>query len=320
MNISIKNENVSVMNYLNVEIIKTIDGLFTREDIERELNNLYYNKVIIDITAIKNYYDEDTLFDFLSFWEPSRVVLVLNNTEFCNSSLFLKKLVEKGYYNFSKNASGISFLINKPNTFEDVKKYLEGANLYNPMNSNEITAEDDYRVNKNREQKIIGIQSLTPHAGSTTLMYMMVKVLKNNYKVKGIEYLKNDNLYLKSDDLINSESLEDLKIKINTLYNFDVIIIDLNGLNEPGICNETLYLIEPGTIRLNKYLKVNRDFSALSNKKIILSRSMISDKDLNNFIYESKINVFHNLRDFNDRDNSSQTVKELLAKLGFNVR
>ena len=66
---------------------------------------------------------------------------------------FLKNLVEKGFYNFSKNASGISFLVNRPNNFDDVKKYLEGANLYNPMNANEITAEEITSMNKNREQK-----------------------------------------------------------------------------------------------------------------------------------------------------------------------
>ncbi len=320
MNISIKNENISVMNNLDVEIIKTIEGIFTKEDIEKELYNLYYNKVIIDITAINNYYDENTLFNFLSYWEPSRVVLVLNNTELCNSSTFLKKLVERGYYNFSKNASGISFLINKPNTFEDVKKYLESANLYNPMNSNDNNFEDNYRVNYNTNQKIIGIQNLTPHAGATTLMYMMIKILKNNYKVKGIEYQSDDNKYLQSDDIINSNSIDDLKIKINTLYNYDTIFISLNNLTENNICSDILYLIEPGTIRLNKFLKVNHNISEFSSKnKVVLSRSMIQDQDLNRFMYESKINVYFNLRDFNDRGSDAKTVKELLIKLGFKV-
>ena len=155
MNIAIKNENINVMNFLDVEIIKTLDGSFTKEDLEKELINFYYNKVILDITAIKNYYDQDTLFNFLSYWEPSRIILVLNNTEFCNNPAFLKKLVEKGYYNFSKNASGISFLVNKPNTLEDVKKYLEGETLYNPLNKNEITAEENYYINKNKSKKLL---------------------------------------------------------------------------------------------------------------------------------------------------------------------
>ncbi len=320
MNIAIKNENINVMNFLDVEIIKTLDGSFTKEDLERELINLYYNKVILDITAIKNYYDQDTLFNFLSYWEPSRIILVLNNTEFCNNPAFLKKLVEKGYYNFSKNASGISFLVNKPNTLDDVKKYLEGETLYNPLNKNEITAEENYYINKNKKQKVIGIKNITPHAGATTLMYMMLKMLKVNYSVKGIEYLKKDSIFFNSEDIISSDSLEDLKIKLKTLYTFDIIIIDLNDLDGSEICDEVLYLMEGGTIRLSKLLKSGQNISEFSNNhKIILARSTIKDSDIVNFTYETKINIFYNLTDFNDRENNSKSVGTLLNKLEFKI-
>ncbi len=320
MNISIKNENINVMNFLDVEIIKTLEGVFAKEDLERELVNLYYNKVILDITAIKNYYDEDTLFDFLSYWEPSRVILVLNNTEFCNNPGFLKKLVEKGYYNFSKNASGISFLVNKPNTLEDVKKYTEGSTLYNPMNTNEITAEENYYINKNKKQRVIGIKNLTPHAGSTTLMYMMLKILKTNYSVKAIEYQKKDCIYFNSEDIISSETEDDLNIKLKTLYTFDVILLDLNELNGDKICDDVLYLMEGGTIRLNKFVKANHNLTEFSNNhKVILSRSAIKDSEIGNFSYETKMNIFYNLTDFNDRDESALTVRNLLLKLGFKV-
>ena len=80
MNISIKNENTYVMEALDAEIIKTLNGCFNKENIVNDLNNLYYNKVILDITAINNYYDENTLFDFLSIFGPGKVILVLNNT------------------------------------------------------------------------------------------------------------------------------------------------------------------------------------------------------------------------------------------------
>ena len=312
MNIAIKNENINVMNSIDADIIKTLEGSFTKEEIISNLNNLYYNKVIIDISAINNYYDDNTLFDFLSYFGSEKVVIVLNNSELCNSPYFLKKLVEKGYYNFSKNAAGINFLINKPNTLEDVKKYLEGGSNLNPLNQSIVS-------NNNQKQRIIGIKNLMPHAGATTLMYMMIKLLKNNYSVKGIECQKNDSTYFKSDDIITCENLEELKVKINTLSNFNVIIIDLNELDE-SICNDVIYLMEPGTIRLNKFLKSNPRIQEFSkNHKIVLTRSMVTDKELQVFSYETRMSIFANITDFNERDNNNQSVQNMLNKLGFRV-
>ena len=316
MNVALRNENEAVMNSLAVEIIKTMNGTFAREDIEREFNGLSYNKVIIDITSIRNYFDENTLFNFLTYWEPSRVVLVLNNTEFCNNPDFLKKLVEKGFYNFTKNASGASFLVNRPNNLDDVRKFLEGATLYDSNNSNEITAEENYSVNRNKHQRIIGLQGLTNHAGATTLMYMMCKMLKTKKTVKGIEVGSKDSTYFKSEDIITSDSIEDLKIKVKTLYTLDVIIIDLNGADGLDICDEILYLLEPGTVRLNKLLKSGQNISELSNRaKIILTRSALKESDVAAFEYETKIKVFANVTDFNERLESSKTVNNLLVKL-----
>ena len=316
MNVALRNENEAVMNSLDVEIIKTMNGTFAREDIEREFNGLSYNKVIIDITSIRNYFDENTLFNFLTYWEPSRVVLVLNNTEFCNNPDFLKKLVEKGFYNFTKNASGASFLVNRPNNLDDVRKFLEGATLYDSNNSNEITAEENYSVNRNKHQRIIGLQGLTNHAGATTLMYMMCKMLKTKKTVKGIEVGSKDSTYFKSEDIITSDSIEDLKIKVKTLYTLDVIIIDLNGADGLDICDEILYLLEPGTVRLNKLLKSGQNISELSNRaKIILTRSALKESDVAAFEYETKIKVFANVTDFNERLESSKTVNNLLVKL-----
>ena len=316
MNISIKNENDKVMDYLDVEIIKAMKGLYTKEEIEQELKGIIYNKAIIDITAIKNYYDENTLFNTLSYWEPSRVILVLNNTEFCNNPEFIKKLINKGYYNFSKNASEIRAYVNKPNTFEDVKKYLEGASLYNLNDKNEITAEENYNVNRNKKQKIIGLQNLTPHAGATTLMYMMVKLLKERHSVKGIEVVTDDSKYFKCDDIISSPNKEDLIIKVKTLYEMETIIIDLNGTDGKDICDEVLYLIEPGIIRINKLVKSGVNLFELSNtQKVVVTRSTLTNTELANFSYETKIKIFANIHDFNERKNDARSVESLLMQL-----
>jgi len=59
MYIIIKNENSNVINMLSVNTVKTLVGEFTREDLERELNNVNFDKAIIDLTSIKNYYDDN---------------------------------------------------------------------------------------------------------------------------------------------------------------------------------------------------------------------------------------------------------------------
>ena len=340
MNIIIKNQNSKVLSELQVDVIKTLEGEFNRSEIEQEFVNLFYNRVIIDITAIRNYYDFTSLFDFLSFFEPSRVILLLNNSELVNSANYLSKLVEKGYYNFTKNASSIGYLIDHPNSLQDVQKYLvETNNNSNVSYANTDNDKQNMSVlpnefgsknrglfnslfgKKNEEEKdtdkvIIGIQNITEHAGATTLMYMMVKQLSYHYKVNGIEMNKQDGVYFRDDHLIMATSIEDLKMQINVLKDESVIIVDLNGNDAKGICTDILYLIEPGTIRLNKLFKSNRGvLEKTSNGKIILNRSAIKDDEISNLEYETKMKIFFNMPNFDERKERIQVIDELLGKL-----
>ena len=62
MNLVIVNENTIVVNALTIDIIKVLNGVYDVNSIEKELVNFYFNKVIIDITAIKNYFSSFDLF------------------------------------------------------------------------------------------------------------------------------------------------------------------------------------------------------------------------------------------------------------------
>ncbi len=131
MNLLIENLNSEILN--SVDAIKTIKGVFTKENIQDQLNNLFYNKVIIDITAIDNYLYFKSLFSFLEIFEKDKIILFLGNDI---SKEYMSKLVQEGYYNFTKNASSISFLISHPNTLKDVEKYLETTpNSLNILNN-----------------------------------------------------------------------------------------------------------------------------------------------------------------------------------------
>ena len=121
MNLLIENLNSNLLNSANINVIKTLQGEFTREELEEQLVNFYYEKVIIDITAIKNYTDFDVLFSFLSYFEKSKVILFVDSN---TSRECISKLVQNGYYNFTKNVGGIDYLTTNSNTLKDVEKYI----------------------------------------------------------------------------------------------------------------------------------------------------------------------------------------------------
>ena len=83
MNLVIVNENTRVVNSLTIDIIKVLNGVYDVNSVEKELVNFYFNKVIIDITAIKNYFSRFDLFEFLNYFGKDKVILLLNDTFVC---------------------------------------------------------------------------------------------------------------------------------------------------------------------------------------------------------------------------------------------
>jgi len=323
MNIVIKNQNYRIIDLLNTEIIKTLTGEFTIEEVSAELVNFFYNKVIIDITAIKNFYDVNSVVTFLRGFETEKIIILLNESEVLNSQSFLGHLVEHGYYNFTRNAAGITFLLDNPNNYEKVAHYtkeivepkIEERKPY----TEEIKKVEEESFSKgNLEQRIIGIQNLSEHAGATTLAYMMIKQLKINYLAKGIEMNKQDFIYFRDSDLALCTSIDDLKLKLREFANVDAIIIDLNDFDGEEYCDEIIYLLEPGMIRLNKLLKKDSNIVEKSkNGRVILNRSAIKDEEISAFEYETKFKIFYNMPNFNDRKDRIQVVDGLLYDLGF---
>lgn len=326
MNIVIKNQNYKIIDSLSIEVIKTFDGEVTREMLEASLVNFYYNKAIIDITAIKNYFDISNLINFLSFFDTNKIIILLNDNEIVNSKAFLGTLVRNGYYNFTRNAAGINYLLTNSNEYKDVEIYTreENVNNLNPFvqnNSNNQVGSNQMpsSFSKNANQRIIGIQNLTEHAGSTTLMYMMVKQLSKNYKTLGIEMFKQDSIYFRRNDIVHCTSIDDLKIRITNSKDIEVIIVDLNDLKDLSVIDDGIYLVEPGTIKINKLIKKNVDLESIINKnRIVLNRSSVKDDELSAFEYETKLKVFFNMSNFNERKESILIIDNLLVKLGFN--
>ena len=172
--------------------------------------------------------------------------------------------------------------------------------------------EPDYQ-----EVRIIGIKNVTEHAGSTTLTYLLKKQLEKKYKVVAVEVDDNDFIFLNDKTLRHTNHI-DLQEFITTNYGSEVILVDLNDQGSPSLCNEVLYLIEPGLIKLNKLIRRDhKTFEKLKGKKIILNRSVLNSSDIADFEYESHSKVYFNLPYLDDKLDNHKELTELLIKLGF---
>ena len=317
MNLVIVNENTIVVNALTIDIIKVLNGVYDVNSIEKELVNFYFNKVIIDITAIKNYFSSFDLFEFLNYFGKDKVILLLNDSAYCNSKEFLTQLINNGYYNFTSNSQGVSFLVNRSNTYEDVKKYIQTTTFISELNSSIGSTNIQTKTNN---IKIIGIKNLSEGAGSTTLMQQMVKQLAFNYKVKGIELNGFDAIFFRRPDIIFCNDYTEAETNIQGLKGIDAIIIDLNEFEDKNkICTDIIYLLEPGIIRISKFIKnINKYKDKLNDMKIVLNRSALKDEEINYFEKETGLNIYYNLTNFDDKKDRLLSIDRLLIKLGFN--
>ena len=309
MNVIVSNKYQSLLATLDIDIIKNINGEFEVEDLVNQFTNFYYNKMILDITALKNYQDITTLQNLSVSMDVSNIILLLDDSEVVNSPKFLSSLISMGIYNFTRNIDAIKFLINNPNSYKDVAQYHQ-------LNTINTSSDEGGDYNK-LGLRVIGIKNVTNHAGSTTLTYLLKKELAKKYNVVAVEVDEHDFIYF-NDKTLKSTSSLDLPSFIATNSEAEVILVDLNDRGSISSCTEVLYLIEPGLIKLNKLIrKDKRTFEKLRDKKIILNRSILNQRDVKDFEYESKSKVFFNIPYLDDKLDNHKELEELLVKLGF---
>ena len=123
MNVIISNKYQSLLANLDIDVIKSINGEFDVEEIVSNFTNFFFNKMIIDVTAIKNYQDINTFQQLSVGLDMSKIILLLDDSEVVNSPMFLSQLVSMGIYNFTRNIDAVKFLIDNPNSYKDVASY-----------------------------------------------------------------------------------------------------------------------------------------------------------------------------------------------------
>ena len=313
MNVIISNKSQALLANLDIDVIKSINGEFTVDELIAQFSNFYYNKMIIDITAIKDYQNINVIQNLSVNFDMSKVILLLDDSETVNSPMYLSQLVSMGIYNFTTNINVIKYLIDNPNTYKDVASYHNINGFKKPtLNENAID-----NTKGKIGQKILGFKNITEHAGATTLIYLLKLHLEKNYKVKAVEVDGNDFVFFNDDDLesVSSVTFNDF---LTQNINCDVILVDLNNSSVENYCNDIIYLIEPGRIQLNKLIrKDNEIFEKLRNKKIVLNRSVLSDKDVEDFEKESGSKVFYNLPYLDDKLDNQPIINNFLSTLGF---
>lgn len=313
MNVIISNKYQEMLVSLDIDVIKSINGEFTVDEIIKTFSNFFFNKMILDITAIKNYSDISNIQKLSVNLDMSKIILLLDDTDISSNSEFISKLISMGIYNFTKNVETLKYLIDNPNTYKDVVhlQQLDSTNIVETPVGNTVV-----KKSVKTKLKIIGFNNVTDQAGATTLIYMLKRQLMKNYKVKAIEINKNDFVLFNDKDMVSTSKTDfaNLVLKSN---NYDVILVDLNNSDLGSACNEVIHLIEPSTIKLNKLIRRNRNvFNDLKNQKLVLNQSLLDKKDIADFEYESKSKIFYNLPPLDDKKLHHPVLDTFLGSLG----
>lgn len=319
MNVIISNERQAELANLDIEIIKSIHGEFEADELIQMFSNFFFGRMILDLTALKNYRDVRNLQKFAMSLDVEKIIVLLPDTPECLAPRFLSRLISMGIYNFTTNLDGVNYLLTNPNTYRDV------AHLHQideaPATTTTTTDSGGTVINNiiSTGTYILGIQNVTEHSGATMLTYMLKQELQNMGKsVLAIEVDKKDYLYFNDKEMISVDN-NNLANELLKHKDVQVILIDLNKDGNTEVCNEVLYLIEPSTIKLNKLMRRDRKiFEKLAGRKIVLAQSILSDSDIKEFEYEANIKTFFVLPPLDERINNSEVLQNLLNKVGIN--
>ena len=325
MNVIISNKYKNKLEELEIEVSKKLDGEFEVDEIIDTFENYFFNKMILDITSIKNYQDFSTLQKLSMNLDVEKILFLLDSSNV--NPNFLSQLVSIGIYNFTTTIEGIMYLYNNPNSYRDVAQYQDPS-LVTQTNNEEVKKskfnDESKKIDKKVEfndfvektkQHIIGIKNITNSAGATTLTYILKNELSNYKDVVAIEVNKKDFIFLRDSNLISVDSTN-LRSELAKQSDKDIIIIDLNNCGDTNLCTDILYLIEPTTIKLNKLVMLDRKiFDKLRGKKIILNKSLLEKKDIANFELESTSDIYYSIPPLNEKSQNSEYILPLLEKL-----
>lgn len=339
MNVIVSNKYQTMLENLGIDVIKNMNGEFDVDEIISTFQTFFYQRMILDITAIKDYKDIRNLQKLSISLDMDKVILLLDDSSESSTPAYLSKLISMGIYNFTRNIEGIQYLYNHPNSYRDVAQFhqidnvavVEQPAVVAPqpvpqqapvMQSAPAPQPSRTPAPSRREHShIIGVKNVTKSSGATTLVYMMFNELSRNYNVAAIEVDKTDFSYFNDNSLISAISGTVMQ-EVSKVSMADVILIDINNsIQAESLCNEIIYVIEPTTLKLNKLMMVTpQSIKKLKGKIVILNQSLLSSKDVMDFEYESRLKIFYNMPPLDEREKRNKTMNDFLIRLGFDLQ
>lgn len=324
MNVIVSNKKQQMLQSLNIEIIKELNGEFEVDDLVNNFRNFFFQRMILDITALKDYKDIKTIQKLSVSLDMNKIILVLDENSNTVSPEYMSQLISLGIYNFTTTLEGIMYLYNSPNSYRDVA-HLHMIDMPVQTEKKEEVKTNTVYVDRYVEVeptikgcKVIGIKNVTKQSGATTFTYMMKKALKKAYSVVAIEVEKSDFRFFNDHELLSATNSSIGNI-VNKNKDKDVILIDVNGSeNAIGLCDEIIYLLEPSMVKLNRLMVVNPKLLAeIKDKKVLLNQSLLTNKDVSEFESESRLKIFYNMPPLDERKDNIEELNQFLNKLGF---
>lgn len=101
---------------------KSAIGCYEVATFVKNLQKLEFDRLLVDITAIRDASNIDAWDRFKELIDPNKI-FVLYDKDNCDS-LILSNLVNRGFYNFGGTTDEILHLLEHPNMFADVQKYI----------------------------------------------------------------------------------------------------------------------------------------------------------------------------------------------------
>ena len=320
MNVIVANEQQNALSNLDIDIIKSITGSYDASEIVEMFKSFFYSRMILDVTALANYYDSKVYDILVQGLDPEKIIFLLpEGSKLCTPN-FLSHLISIGIYNFTTNLEGIKYLLKKPNTLKDVEHIIKMVAVQDSQDTGAKVATVATTTKVRNGCTVIGVRNVTEHAGATTFIYLLKKELAFAFgydNIFAIEVDKNDFRLFRDKNMISVKS-PDLENALKKLSSATIVLIDLNAVNEDTVCDDTLYLVEPSTIRLNRLISKKKDiFSALAkaNKKVVLNQSLLLNKDVYDFEKEAGMRFFYNMPPLDERKRNA-IVHDFLIKLG----
>lgn len=323
MNVIVSNKNQKLLNSLDVDVIKSMNGEFSVDEIIATFSNFFFNRMFLDITAIKEFMNVSNMQKLSMNIEMDKVILLLDDGLINNNS-YLSKLISIGIYNFANNKESLMYLYNHPNTYKDVAHIHQlgsGLDVSEPQETTKKSRFFNEKSNEKKEEeviyknaKVVGFKNATAGAGATTLIYMIKKVLSKKEFVVAIEVNKNDFGFFNERDMY-SVNQNNLDAAINKFGTANMILVDLNNATSEK-CDEIIYLMEPSTIKLNKMMLVNKNiFDKIYGNKLVLNKSLLSDKDIKDFEFESHSSVAFSIPPLNDKADNSEVLEKFIRTI-----